>query len=134
MILLCGLQVLVQCQLSFINILYLFTRIHMTLPYPDLRFDLHPVRAKSVSWIELFYPCDHTGQILPNTPIRGVTYSGNRPVAFKWHNSQACKVTPQLIDWVFHSTSCGESSNHHSDQSLDCTIFEYLNRSRKVGF
>ena len=29
----------------------------MTLPYPDLRFDLHPVRAKSVSWIELLYPC-----------------------------------------------------------------------------
>ncbi len=45
----------------------------MTLPYPDLRFDLHPVRAKSVSWIELFYPCGHTGQILPNTHIRGAS-------------------------------------------------------------
>ena len=74
----------------------------MTLPSPDLHFDIHPIRAKSVSWIELLYPCGHTGQILPNAPIRGVTYRGNRPVAFKWHNSQACKVTPQLIDWVFN--------------------------------
>ena len=73
----------------------------MTIPHPDLRFDIHPVRAKSVSWIELFYPCGHTGQILPNTPIRGVTYSGKRPVAFKWHNPGGCKVTPELVNWVY---------------------------------
>ena len=73
----------------------------MTLPYPDLRFDLHPVRAKSVSWIELFYPCGHTGQILPNTHIRGVTYSGKRPIGFVWHNPRACTVTPQLLEWIY---------------------------------
>ena len=69
---------------------------------PDLRFDLHPVRAKSVSWIELLYPCGHTGQVLPNNLIRGVTYNGQRPIGFIWHNPQACKVTPQLIDWILN--------------------------------
>ena len=72
----------------------------MTLPSPDLRFDLHPVRAKSVSWIELFYPCGHTGQILPNTYVRGITYCGKRPVAFKWHNPEACKATRTLLFWI----------------------------------
>lgn len=72
----------------------------MTLPSPDLRFDLHPVRAKSISWIELFYPCGHIGQILPNRPIRGVTYQGKSPCGFKWHNPNACKVTAELIKWV----------------------------------
>ena len=73
----------------------------MTLPSPDLRFDIHPIRAKSVSWIELFYPCGHTGQILPNAPIRGVTYSGKRPIGFVWHNPRACTVTPQLLEWIY---------------------------------
>ena len=73
----------------------------MTMPSPDLRFDLHPVRAKSVSWIELFYPCGHTGQILPKTLIRGVTYSGKRPVGFIWHNPKACTVTPDLLEWIY---------------------------------
>ena len=73
----------------------------MSLPSPDLRFDLHPVRAKSVSWIELLYPCGHTGQILPNTPIRGATYSGKRPIGFVWHNPKACTVTPDLLEWIY---------------------------------
>lgn len=72
----------------------------MITPHPNLRFDIHPVRAKSISWIELFYPCGHTGQILPDTPIRRVTYQGQRPVSFKWHNPRSCKVTPELINWV----------------------------------
>ena len=72
----------------------------MTRPSPDLRFDMHPVRAKSVSWIELFYPCGHTGQILPNTPVRGITYRSERPISFKWHNPRNCKVTPSLLYWI----------------------------------
>ena len=72
----------------------------MITPHPDLRFDIHPVRAKSISWIELFYPCGHTGQILPNTSVRGVTYCGEHPISFKWHNPDNCKVTPTLIRWI----------------------------------
>ena len=73
----------------------------MTIPSPDLRFNSHPVRAKSISWIELLYPCGHTGQILPNTPIRGVRYSGKRPIGFVWHNPKACTVTPDLLEWIY---------------------------------
>lgn len=64
------------------------------------------VLSNKHSWIELFYPCGHTGQIIPNTPVRGVTHGGKRPIAFKWHNRQACKVTPQLIDWVLNEFQC----------------------------
>lgn len=60
------------------------------------------VLSNKHSWIELFYPCGHTELIIPNTPVRGITYGGKRPIAFKWHNHQACKITPQLIDWVLN--------------------------------
>ena len=72
----------------------------MTQPSPDLRFNVHPVRAKAISWIELFYPCGHTGQVLPNKPVRGIRYCGERPIGFKWHNPGNCKVTPLLIHWI----------------------------------
>ena len=68
----------------------------MTQPHPDLRI----VRTKSISWIELIYPCGHTGQILPNKHAKGLTYNGKRPVAFKWHNPGICKIDTPLLFWI----------------------------------
>ena len=76
----------------------------MATPYPSLKSYLHffPTKAylNSNSWIELFYPCGNTGEILPNMSVKGIRYSGQRPCGFIWHNPQACKVTKELIDWV----------------------------------
>ena len=70
-------------------------------PSPNLWFDRHPVRAKSISWIELIYPCGHTGQIMPLSLIEGIAFRGQKPIAFVWHNPKAIVVTPKLIEWIY---------------------------------
>ena len=107
----------------------------MTTPSPDLRFDIRPVRAKSVSWIELFYPCGNTGQILPNTPVRGITYLGERPISFKWHNPGNCKVTTTLLFWIMTQFQHIFNSNafiwniscYTAPKELQCHIIGLLN-------
>ena len=64
-------------------------------------FKAHPVRAKSISWIELFYPCGHSQPVAILSTLRGIRHNGKRPIAFKWHNPGGCKVTTELVNWVY---------------------------------
>ena len=64
-------------------------------------FKAHPVRAKSISWIELLYPCGHSQPVAILSAISGIRHRGRRPITFKWHNPGGCKVTPELIQWIY---------------------------------
>lgn len=67
---------------------------------PNLYFEINPMKAELISWIELFYHCGHTGQIKPMARFRDDMFNPKRPIAFKWHNPKACTVTPELIEWI----------------------------------
>ena len=75
-----------------------------TISYPlwDLEydFDRHPIRRKSISWIEVRFPDGSGISISPLSQVRGVQRGGSRPIGFIWHNPAAISVTPSLIDWV----------------------------------
>lgn len=75
-----------------------------TIPYPlsDLEheFERHPIRRKSISWIELRFPDGSGISISPLSQVRGVQRGGSRPIGFIWHNPAAISVTPSLIEWV----------------------------------
>lgn len=75
-----------------------------TISYPlwDLGydFDRHPIRRKSISWIELRFPDGSIISISPLSQVRGVQRGGSRPIGFIWHNPAAISVTPSLINWI----------------------------------
>jgi len=102
----------------------------MNQPYPNLYLDKKHVRAKSISWIELHYPCGGTGQILPKDPVRGILLKGKRPIGFTWHNPKAIKVTPKLIKWIdtefqhifTHDAFKWKASLHTAPKELQCHL------------
>jgi hypothetical protein len=71
----------------------------------EQEFERHPIRRKSVSWIELRFP-DGSGLAIKllaqstRTLARGISRGGSRPIGFIWHNPGAITVTPFLIDWI----------------------------------
>ena len=63
-------------------------------------FKRHPIRKKSISWIELLFPDGFRSYIKPMSPCRGIHSSTYRPNGFIWHNPKAITITPKLIEWV----------------------------------
>ena len=66
----------------------------------EKEFERHPIRSKSISWIELRFPDGSGMAIKVLSQSRGIQRGGSRPIGFIWHNPAAISVTPSLIEWV----------------------------------
>ncbi len=66
----------------------------------EREFERHPIRRKSISWIELRFPNGSSMAIKLLAQPRGISRGGSRPIGFIWHNPDAITVTPFLIYWI----------------------------------
>lgn len=66
----------------------------------EREFERHPIRRKSISWIELRFTDGYSMPIKVQAMTRGIQRNAKRPISFIWHNPEAVSVTPSLIDWI----------------------------------
>lgn len=66
----------------------------------EREFERHPIRRKSISWIELRFPDGSSMAIKLLAQSRGISRGGSRPIGFIWHNPNAVTVTPTLTLWL----------------------------------
>ncbi len=66
----------------------------------EREFERHPIRRKSISWIELRFPNGSSMAIKVLAQSRGIQRDGSRPIGFIWHNPGAVIITPSLIYWL----------------------------------